>query len=90
MTGKNDASKVVAELDDSAVTAALLSHGLQSLAHLMTRVGAPDAALRVEELDIPALLTLPREQAVELLTQLRDAVTVLRMGLPSLGPIDED
>lgn len=59
MSDGSDLSTAVAELEGGAVTATLLSHGLQNLARLMEYAGAPEVALRTEAIDIPALLALP-------------------------------
>ncbi len=77
MSDGSDLSTAVAELEGGAVTATLLSHGLQNLARLMEYAGAPEVALRTEAIDIPALLALPPEQARALLTQLHEAVNLL-------------
>ena len=79
MSDKPDTAKAVAELGESAATAALLSHGLQNLARLMEHAGAPDAALRVKALDILGLLALPPERAAALVIQLREAVSRFRI-----------
>ncbi|TPG44313.1 hypothetical protein EAH89_27345 [Roseomonas nepalensis] len=73
----------VAELGARAADAAHLSDQLGHLATLLERIGRPDVAQQVYALDLPRLLTLPRDEATRMLLSLAEAVTMLKTALVS-------